>query len=171
MAVLNFIQARFVNGRNGSERPHGFDKTPLEIGGKQVVLPYTPRCGGVDKYDLVLSAHVGNNAGMGYITFLTGLRDKKQPVAGLDFLDLADFLPELGLLPRYAGYLNAHFGIYLTDQAGAVDTLFVIASGAVGGAGISAGDLDDLRDIGSICRAGPRVSGGSGSGGLAGRCL
>jgi len=117
MAVLNFIQTEFVNGRAGSERPHGFDETPFEISRKQVVLAYAARCGRVDKYDLVPSADIRNNACVGYVTFLAGLRDKKQPVAGLDFVDLAHFLPELGLLPRNAGDLNAHFGIHLTDQA------------------------------------------------------
>lgn len=161
MDVPHFTQTEFVNGRSGLERPHSFNKTPFEIGGKQVVLAYAAGRGSVDKYDLVPPAYVRDDTCVGNITFLAGLGHEKQPVAGLDFIDLAHFLPELGLLPRNAGYFDTHFGIHLANEAGAVDALFVIAAGAVGCARVGAGYLDYLGYVCSIGVAGARVSRGS----------
>ncbi|MNY75022.1 hypothetical protein D3C86_2141940 [compost metagenome] len=71
----------------------------------------------MDKYDLFLSADVGNDACVGNVTFLAGLWHEKQPVARFNFGYTTHFLPEFGLLPGNAGHFNTHFGIHLTDQA------------------------------------------------------
>lgn len=163
MVVFNFREEGLVNGRPDSKWPHGFYETPFKIGRKEVVLTYAARGGGVDKYDLVPSADVGDNACVGYVTFLASLRYEKEPVTGFNFGYAAHFLSEFGLLPRNAGHFNAHFGIYLADQAGAVDTVFVVAARAVGCAGVSTRDLHDLRDVRCIDRAGAGVGRGGAS--------
>lgn len=164
MAVCYFTHAGFVNGRYGLERPHGFDKTPLEVGRKQIVLTHAARRGGVDKYDLVPPADVGDNACVRYVAFLARLRDKKQPVTGLDIGHAAYFLTEFGLLPGNAWDFDAHFGIHLANEAGAVDTLFIIPAGAVRSACIGSGDLHNLGYVCRIGVAGARVRRGGASG-------
>ncbi len=104
----------------------------------------------MDEKNVAFAADFGNNARVGDITFFTSFRDKKDPIAGTEVFYLFYFTAEFGLLPGNARHFNAHFGINLANQAGAINPCLVVPAGPVWGPGEGTGNLNDLRYAGRI---------------------
>ena len=101
----------------------------------------------MDEDDFLLATHIRYEPGMRDVAFLTSFRDKEEPVARFDLIQLADFLPEFRLLPGYPGHFHADFGVNRANKARAIDAAFIIPARPVRRSSVSTGDLDDLRDF------------------------